>query len=84
MNEVEEFEKWWQALPLRNGEISSDHVRQAWDAGFMCKRQGHICGTVLPFEIAKGDGTLLGKALREYRPETSEDEGIITFFIEQF
>lgn len=29
----EAFEKWWQALVLRNGEITYDHIRQAWDAG---------------------------------------------------
>ncbi len=43
-----------------------------------------IWQTRLPFEIAAGDGTLIAKALRAYRPETSEEEGIINFFIEQF
>jgi len=33
MTAPEAFEKWWQALPLRNGEITADHIRQAWDAG---------------------------------------------------
>jgi len=32
------FEKWWQALPLRNGEITADHIRQAWDAGVKFER----------------------------------------------
>lgn len=40
--------------------------------------------TVLPFEIAPGDGALIAKALRAYRPDTSEEEGVIQFFIEQF
>ncbi len=35
MTAPEAFEKWWQALPLRNGEITADHIRQAWDAGVM-------------------------------------------------
>ena len=35
----EAFEKWWQALPLRNGEITSDHIRQAWDAGVLFERE---------------------------------------------
>jgi len=34
----EAFEKWWQALPLRNGEITADHIRQAWDAGVLFER----------------------------------------------
>jgi hypothetical protein len=43
-----------------------------------------IWETRLPFEIEPGDGTLIAKAMRAYRPETSEEEGIIDFFIEQF
>lgn len=35
----EAFEKWWQALPLRNGEITADHIRQAWEAGVLFERQ---------------------------------------------
>lgn len=45
---------------------------------------GPIWQTTLPFEIAPGDGALLAKALRSYRPETTEEEGIVQFFIEQF
>ena len=43
-----------------------------------------IWETKLPFEIAPGDGALLAKALRAYRPDTSEEENVIQFFIEQF
>lgn len=32
------FEAWWQALPLRNGEIAADHIRQAWDAAILFER----------------------------------------------
>ena len=38
MSAPEAFEKWWQALPLRNGEITSDHIRQAWDAAIIFER----------------------------------------------
>ena len=38
MSAPEAFEKWWQALPLRNGEITADHIRQAWDAGVVFER----------------------------------------------
>jgi hypothetical protein len=31
-----------------------------------------------------GDAALLAKALKAYRPETSEEEGIVNFYIEQF
>jgi hypothetical protein len=40
--------------------------------------------TELPFDIEPGDGALIAKALREYRPETTEEEGALWFFIEQF
>lgn len=43
-----------------------------------------IWETKLPFEIQPVDGTLIAKAMRAYRPETSEEEGIVQFFIEQF
>lgn len=43
-----------------------------------------IWETRLPFEMERGDGALIAKAMRAYRPETSEEEGIVTFFIEQF
>lgn len=43
-----------------------------------------IWETKLPFEIAPGDGAIIAKAMRAYRPETSEAEGIVQFFIEQF
>lgn len=43
-----------------------------------------IWETLLPFEIEPGDGALIAKALRAYRPETSEEEGVVNFFIEQF
>lgn len=39
MTAPEAFEKWWQALPLRNGEITADHIRQAWDAGVLFERE---------------------------------------------
>ncbi len=38
MTAPEAFEIWWQALPLRNGEITADHIRQAWDAGVLFER----------------------------------------------
>lgn len=38
MTAPEAFEKWWQALPLRNGEITADHIRQAWDAAVLFER----------------------------------------------
>jgi hypothetical protein len=40
--------------------------------------------TELPFDMEPGDGALIAKALREYRPETSEEEGTINFYIDQF
>jgi hypothetical protein len=40
--------------------------------------------TKLPFEVAPGDGALIAKAMRAYRPDTSEEEGVVQFFIEQF
>lgn len=40
--------------------------------------------TKLPFEIQSGDGALIAKAMRAYRPETSEEESVVSFFIEQF
>jgi hypothetical protein len=43
-----------------------------------------IWQTRLPFEIQPGDGTLIAKAMRAYRPDTSEEEGVVNFFIEQF
>ena len=43
-----------------------------------------IWETKLPFEIAPGDGALIAKAMRAYRPDTSEEEGIVNFFIDQF
>ncbi len=44
----------------------------------------HVWETTLPFAIEPGDGTLIAKALKSYRPDTSEEEGIVNFFIEQF
>lgn len=41
-----------------------------------------ILQTRLPFEIAAGDGALIARAMRAYRPETSEEEGIVNFFID--
>ncbi len=38
------FEKWWNAVPLKNGEITADHIRQAWDAGVMFER--HACASI--------------------------------------
>lgn len=43
-----------------------------------------IWETKLPFEIEPGDGALIAKAMRAYRPDSSEEEGIVQFFIEQF
>jgi len=43
-----------------------------------------IWQTRLPFEIKPGDGPLIAKAMRAYRPDTSEEEGVVNFFIEQF
>ena len=40
--------------------------------------------TELPFDMEPGDGALIAKALREYRPETSEEDAAIHFFIEAF
>jgi hypothetical protein len=40
--------------------------------------------TELPFDMEPGDAALLAKALREYRPETSEEDAAIHFYIEQF
>ena len=48
------------------------------------KDDAPIWETKLPFEIASGDGSIIAKAMRAYRPETSEEEGIVQFFIEQF
>lgn len=36
---LEAFERWWQALPLKNGEITADHIRQAWDAGVLLESE---------------------------------------------
>ena len=36
------------------------------------------------FEMEKGDAALLAKALKAYRPDTSEDELIIDFYLQQF
>ena len=41
------------------------------------------CETILPFQMEAGDGVLIAKALRAYRP-TAEEEGTVNFFIEQF
>jgi hypothetical protein len=38
-NAPEAFEAWWQALPLRDGKITADHIRQAWDAGVLLERE---------------------------------------------
>lgn len=43
-----------------------------------------IWETKLPFEIEPGDGALIAKAMRAYRPDSSEEDGIVQFFIEQF
>lgn len=55
MDAPEAFEKWWQALPLRNGEITADHIRQAWDAGVMFR----AAAKWLPIETAPSDTTVL-------------------------
>ena len=31
-----------------------------------------------------GDGALIAKALRAYRPETTEEESVVNFFIDEF
>ncbi len=43
-----------------------------------------IWETKLPFEIAPGDGALIAKAMRAYRPDTSEEEAVVNFLIDQF
>jgi len=43
-----------------------------------------IWQTKLPFAIEPGDGALIAKAMRAYRPDTSEEEGIVNFFIDEF
>lgn len=43
-----------------------------------------IWETKLPFGIERGDGALIAKAMRAYRPDTSEEEGIVNFFIDEF
>lgn len=43
-----------------------------------------IWETKLPFEMEHGDGALIAKAMRAYRPENAEEEAIVNFFIEQF
>lgn len=43
-----------------------------------------IWNTTLPFEIEPGDGALIAKAMRAYRPETAEEEGLVNFFIDEF
>ena len=40
--------------------------------------------TKVPFGIETGDGTLIAKAMRAYRPETSEEEELVQFFIHEF
>jgi hypothetical protein len=40
--------------------------------------------TELPFDMDPGDAALIAKALRSFRPETAEEEGVIWFYIEQF
>ena len=40
--------------------------------------------TKVPFGIEPGDGTLIAKAMRAYRPETSEEETLIDFFVHEF
>lgn len=55
MTAPEAFEKWWQALPLRNGEITADHIRQAWDAGVIFERDA--CHKLArSFAVEPGDG----------------------------
>ena len=49
------FEKWWQALPLRDGKITADHVRQAWDAGVMFERQSCAFIAANAAEFANAD-----------------------------
>jgi hypothetical protein len=39
---------------------------------------------MLPFDIEPGDFAFLVKALSAYRPETSEEDALVHFFIEQF
>lgn len=74
---------------LKCGTTSLTHDGKAWGATYGCPpasdmRRIPIWATTLPFEIAKGDGALIAKALRAYRPDTSEEEGAVNFFIDQF
>lgn len=64
-------------MPLTEKEFEDQMEHTAWLNSLTSQ-------TTLPFEIAKGDGDLIAKALRAYRPETSEEEAIVHFFIEQF
>lgn len=48
------------------------------------KDDAPIWETKLPFGIEPGDGTLIAKALRAYRPETSEEESLVDFFAHEF
>jgi hypothetical protein len=54
------------------------------DRAIASECEAPIWQTKLPFEIERGDGMLIAKAMRAYRPETSEEEGVVLFFIEQF
>lgn len=40
--------------------------------------------TKVPFGIEPGDGALIAKAMRAYRPETSEEEALVDFFVHEF
>lgn len=40
--------------------------------------------TALPFELEQTDPALLVKALKAYRPQTTEEEGNVNFLIDQF
>jgi hypothetical protein len=40
--------------------------------------------TEFEFDFEKEDFELLVKALKEYRPDTTEEEGIKCFYMEQF
>ncbi len=43
-----------------------------------------IWETKLPFGMEPGDGALIAKAMRAYRPDNAEEESVVNFFIDEF
>lgn len=40
--------------------------------------------TILPFELKRGDGDFIARALKAYRPQSKDEGELLQFFIEQF